>query len=184
MPLNGWSFGTWVRLSLVAIVVGIGIPLSATLSLRARDASWFIGLVTLMPGAAFGAVFAAASTLGIVGRRWCWVGCLGGGLAVSLLLWPSRTHIAGFWPLIILMMFSLIVMILVDMSTTFRRDLPVIAGGVAGPCGAGLGGEAGSGDVVVAQSGGDDRGGHVEHVLADRGGAAGDGRDAEGVHQG
>jgi len=46
-----------------------------------------------------------------------------------------------------------------------------------------LGGEAGGGDLVVAECGGDDRGGQVEDVLADRSGAGSDGRDAEGLHQ-
>jgi len=51
----------------------------------------------------------------------------------------------------------------------------VVAGRVAGPGRASFDGEAGGGDVVVAERGvGDDGGGHVEYVLADRGGATGD----------
>jgi hypothetical protein len=44
---------------------------------------------------------------------------------------------------------------------------------------AGVGGESGRGDVVVAERVGDDRGGHVQDVLADGGAAAGDRGDAE-----
>lgn len=59
----------------------------------------------------------------------------------------------------------------------------VVAGSVVRPGGAGVGREAGGGDLVIAERGGDDRGGHVEHVLTDCGGAAAGGRDAEPVDQ-
>jgi hypothetical protein len=42
-----------------------------------------------------------------------------------------------------------------------------------------LGRESGCGDLMVAEGVGDDRGGHLKDVLADRGGPAGDGGNAE-----
>lgn len=59
------------------------------------------------------------------------------------------------------------------------RFICVATRGVVGPGVAGFGGEAGGGDLAVAERGGDDRGVHVDEVLADRGGASGGGRDAE-----
>ena len=46
-----------------------------------------------------------------------------------------------------------------------------------------LGREFGCGDLMVAEGVGDDRGGHLQDVLADRGGPAGDGGDAEVIDQ-
>jgi hypothetical protein len=60
----------------------------------------------------------------------------------------------------------------------------VVAGGVAAPGATGLSGEFGGGDVVVAEGLGDDGGGGVEEVLADRCGPARGGGDAEVVDQG
>jgi hypothetical protein len=46
-----------------------------------------------------------------------------------------------------------------------------------------LGREFGCGDLLVAEGVGDDRGGHLQDVLADRGGPAGDGGNAEVIDQ-
>jgi hypothetical protein len=57
----------------------------------------------------------------------------------------------------------------------------VITGGVSAPGVAGLGGELGGGDGVVAEGIGNHGGWHLEDVLADRGAASGDGGDSEFV---
>lgn len=46
-----------------------------------------------------------------------------------------------------------------------------------------LGREFGCGDLMVAEGVGDDRGGHLQDVLADRGGPGGDGGNAEIIDQ-
>lgn len=46
-----------------------------------------------------------------------------------------------------------------------------------------LGREFGCGDLMVAEGVGDDRGGHLQDVLADRGGSACGGGDAEVVDE-
>jgi hypothetical protein len=46
-----------------------------------------------------------------------------------------------------------------------------------------LGREFGCGDLMAAEGAGDDRGGHLQDVLADRGGPAGDGGNAEVIDQ-
>ena len=46
-----------------------------------------------------------------------------------------------------------------------------------------LGREFGCGDLMVAEGAGYDRGGHLQDVLADRGGPAGDGGNAEVIDQ-
>jgi len=57
----------------------------------------------------------------------------------------------------------------------------VVSGGVPAPGASGLNRQLGGGDRVVAEGIGDDGGGHLQDVLADRGGSAGDGGDADAV---
>src|SRR6266545_1578312 len=60
-----------------------------------------------------------------------------------------------------------------------RMATAVVAGGVGAPGRSGLGGDPGGGVVVVAERLGDDGGWDLQHELAQRGGPAGQGGDAE-----